>query len=641
MEVVEVSAQSYFDAFPNPSHVFNSMDFNALNESKCDAVYYLLFKDSKIRLGIIFGVRNNLLTSPFSAPFGGFEASSLDIRLQQIDAALQALEVWATTKNFDAIRIVFPSFFYNPNLLNKLCNCLHRFSYERNNVDLNYHFQTAKLDDNYAKNIWYNAQKNLKRSTEKGLTFEKLENKDGEQAYRIIAANRSARGFPLRMTWEQIAETGKLIDIDFFITKKDQIDIGAAVVFHVAKEVVQVVYWGDLPDYSECKTMNFLSFQVFKYYKNNGIEIVDIGPSTEHSIPNYGLCEFKESIGCDIVVKTEFYKKMSSRSNQPAKAEALGNSTSLLNVDAAAYHYYFPNDPNPFVSEKFINLNAHKVDRIVRLIPVADKVHIGLVAGIKDGVLKAPFSAPFGGFHCKGENIYTSVIESFLQDLIGYAQAENIREIDITLAPDIYYPRSNAKVVNAMTRLGFQMQLPEIFNCVNLLSFHSIYTHNASRTYYNQAVNKHLIFCDAITLQEKETVYNIIVENRARMGRPIYMSFDNIMKTSSIFPTDFFQVLSADGTVVAGAIMYRAHEEIVYALFWGDAPEGRGNRAMDFLIFNLWNHYKSAGFKYIDLGISTEAGNPNEGLLRFKETHECVSSLRYTFQWKSPESLKN
>ncbi len=641
MEVVEVNAQSYFDAFPNPSHVFNSMDFNALNESKCDAVYYLLFRDTKVRMGIIFGVRNNILTSPFSAPFGGFEATSLDIRLQQIDAALQALEAWATTKNFDAIRIVFPSFFYNSNLLNKLCNCLSRFSYERKNVDLNYHFQTSKLDENYTKNIWYNAQKNLKRSNEKGLTFEKLEGKDGEQAYRIIEANRIARGFPLRMTWEQIAETGKLIDIDFFIVKKDQIDIGAAVVFHVAKEIVQVVYWGDLPEYSECKTMNFISFHVFQYYKNSGIEIVDIGPSSEHSIPNYGLCEFKESIGCDILIKTEFYKKLAPQTNQPIKTEAIGNGTSLLNVDAAAYQYYFSHDPNPFVSEKFISLNAHKVDRIVRLIPIADKVHIGLVAGIKDGVLKAPFSAPFAGFHCKGENIYTSVIESFLQDLIVYAQSENIKEMDITLAPDIYCPRSNAKIVNAMTRLGFHMQFPEIFNCVELLSFDKVYTHNASRTYYNQAVKKHLTFCDATTLLEKEAVFNIIVENRARMGRPIYMSFDDIMKTSSIFPTDFFQVLNADRAVVAGAIMYRAHEKIVYALFWGDAVEGRGDRAMDFLIFNLWDYYKSAGFTYIDLGISTEAGHPNEGLLRFKETHECTSSLRYTFQWKSPESIQN
>jgi hypothetical protein len=637
MEILEVNATTYAEAIPNPSHVFNSAAFNALNASKCEEVFYLLFKDSKIRLGIIFGVRNNLLTSPFSAPFGGFEAASSDIRLQQIEAALTTLHQWAVAKNMDSIRMVFPSFFYNSNLLNKVDNCLSRFDYERTNVDLNYQFQTSKFDDNYEKAIWYNAQKNLKRSQKANLTFEKLDSIDGEQAYNIIAANRRARNFPLRMSWEQVHATAQVIEVDYFLVKKENTSIGSAVVFHVAKDIVQVVYWGDLPEYSDVKTMNFLSFHIFQYYKNQGIKIVDIGPSTENSIPNYGLCEFKESIGCDIMIKTEFYHKLESNTHHSDHIQERETTTTLRNIDAEEYHYFFPHDSNPFISEKFISLNAHKVDRIVRLVQETDKVQIGLIAGIKDGILHAPFSAPFGGFHCKGENIYTSVIESFLQDLIVYAQSENIKEMDITLAPDIYCPRSNAKIVNALTRLGFQMQLPEITNCVNLKDFNNVYTHNASRTYFNQAVNKKLNFSAATTLEDQKEIYRIIVDNRARMGRPIYMTLDDILKTSTIFPTDFFKVVNTVGEIVAGAIMYRPHEEIVYALFWGDEEIGRSNRAMDFLILNLWNHYKAAGYSYIDLGISTVAGNPNEGLLRFKETHECISSLRYSFTYTLEE----
>lgn len=638
MEILEVDSKTYAEVITNPSHIFNSAAFNALNESKCEQVFYLLFKDSKIRVGIIFGLRNNILTSPFSAPFGGFEAVSSDLKLQQIDAALSSIHLWAKSKKFEAIRIVLPSFFYNSNLLNKVCNCLTRFDYERINLELNYHFPTSKFDNNYEKEIWYNAQKNLKRSQNAGLTFEKLETEEGEQAYDIIATNRRIRGFPIRMSWEQLNETQKCIDIDFFLVKKDTISIGSAVIFHVATNIVQVVYWGDLPDYSDAKTMNFLSYHVFQYYKNQGIEIVDIGPSTENSIPNYGLCEFKESIGCDIMIKTEFIHKLESSSDNLAISVLADTSKSLRNIDTKEYNYFFPNDPNPFISEKFIDLNSHKVDRIVRLVQESDKVQIGLIAGIKDNVLRSPFSAPFGGFHCKGENIYTSVIESFIQDLIFYAQTENIKEMDITLPPDIYCQRSNAKIVNALTRFGFKMQLPDITNSVYLREFNNVYTHNASRTYYNQALNKKLTFAEATTTQEKETIYKIITENRARMGRPIFMTLDDILRTSTIFPTDFFKVENAAGEISAGAILYRPHEEIVYALFWGDVFEGRSDRAMDFLILNLWSHYKSAGFTYIDLGISTEAGNPNEGLLRFKETHESTSSLRYTFTWSSEKN---
>lgn len=309
MEVLEVSSKVYNDTFPNAFHVFNSVAFCILNESKCEKVYYLVFKDSKIRLGIIFGLRNNILVSPFSAPFGGFLAANGDIKLYQIDSSLEALNKWAISKKVDGIRIISPPFFYNENFLNKIHNCLYRAGFECSNIELNYQFQTHKFNENYQTNIWYNARKNLKKSFQANLSFEKLGTKNGKQAYDVIAINRKERGFPLRMTWEQVSETTAVIPADFFIVKKEETPIAAAVVFHVANQIVQVIYWGDLPQYAEYKTMNFLSYQVFQYYKQHGIAIIDIGPSTEDSVPNHGLCEFKESIGCDISIKTEFYKK--------------------------------------------------------------------------------------------------------------------------------------------------------------------------------------------------------------------------------------------------------------------------------------------------------------------------------------------
>jgi hypothetical protein len=308
MEISEVSAIEYDAIFTNPSHVFNKASFNALNASKCEQVYYLVFKDTKIRLGIIFGLKNNCLNAPFSAPFGGFECVSTDVRLQQIDAALLALNEWASNKKIKEIKIVTPPFFYNDSFLNKLYNCLYRANYLQKSMELNYQFATHTLDENYMETIWYNACKNLKRGLKEALTFKKLEKANQKHAFDIIVQNRKERGFPLRMTWEQVEETSTVIPIDFFTVNKAQTAIGAAVVFHVAPRIVQVVYWGDLPAYSEYKTMNFLSYSLFNYYQNQDIKIIDIGPSTENSIPNYGLCEFKESIGCDIAIKTVFSK---------------------------------------------------------------------------------------------------------------------------------------------------------------------------------------------------------------------------------------------------------------------------------------------------------------------------------------------
>ena len=112
------------------------------------------------------------------------------------------------------------------------------------------------------------------------------------------------------------------------------------------------------------------------------------------------------------------------------------------------------------------------------------------------------------------------------------------------------------------------------------------------------------------------------------------MTFADLKLIESIWSVDYFSVKTPENNLVAGAILYRVHPSIVQAIFWGDSEEGRPVRAMDFLLFNLWVHYKEMNYRFIDLGISTEIGIPNEGLLRFKETHECTSSLRFSYRLK-------
>ena len=306
----------------------------------------------------------------------------------------------------------------------------------------------------------------------------------------------------------------------------------------------------------------------------------------------------------------------------------------LVEVDLKTYGRYFPSYPHPFISEPFIELNKRKTERIVRLVEDSGKPIIGLIAGLNNGILQSPFSAPFGGFHFRKEIMYISEIDNYIASLKEYILSQRIQGIEITLPPDIYHATFNAKTVNSLIRNGFQKMLPEITNWVNLQQFNGEFTQRNSREYYRQALRNRLSFGLASDQEEKKEIYDLIYQNRAKFGRPIFMTLKDILDTGNLWPADFFKVIRDDGTILASAIFYRSHPDICYAVFWGDNETGRPLRAMDYLVFNLWSYYKDMGFKYIDLGISTEDGNPNEGLLRFKESHEATSSLRYTFIWK-------
>jgi len=307
----------------------------------------------------------------------------------------------------------------------------------------------------------------------------------------------------------------------------------------------------------------------------------------------------------------------------------------IIEISPKQFKHLFPNDPHPFISEEFLFLNKGKVDKIVRLVEDQPKVHIGLVAGIKDGVFNTSFSSPFGGFHYRRESIHVSAIDQFLEKLIKYFENNRIGKANLSLPPSLYQESFNAKIINALIRFGFSMQLPEITSWINLNNFNDRFSTKSSREFYNQAVRNKLQFNILSDIDAKRTAYDLIKESRARFNRPIYMDFNDIMNTGELLPVDFFGVTSATGDLLSAMILYRFPNKIVYAVLSGDAEEGRNLRAVDFMFFNIFDHYKSEGFWYIDVGTSTESGIPNGGLLRFKEEREAVSSLRFSFSWEA------
>lgn len=303
----------------------------------------------------------------------------------------------------------------------------------------------------------------------------------------------------------------------------------------------------------------------------------------------------------------------------------------LVETDLYTYRKTFPVDPHPFISDNFIELNRLKVDRIVRLLRKDVKHVIGLIAGIQDNKLKSPFSAPFGGFHFRNEIIYSNEIDGFLAELTEYAESAGLERIELTLPPDLYNPTFNAKIINSLIRNGYSCHVPDITNWVDLRLFSGEFSQKNSREYYRQGVRNGLTFIKTEEEEDKSEIYNLIAENRQKFGRPIFMTLSDLLLIESIWPVDYFKVLSHGTRNVAAAIFYRSLRDICHAVFWGDNEEGRPLRAMDFMVLNLWSYYKNEGYTCIDLGISTEYGVPNEGLLRFKESHEAVSSLRYRF----------
>lgn len=305
MTITEMTATEYETLFSS-GHVYNSVSFAMLNAAKAEAVRYLAVGDHKHRFGIILGERGGRLMSPFSAPFGGFDMRGVQA-LNNMDEAVRQLADYAS-RSGKKLSVTLPPLIYGESQISKWVSAFLRNGF-RPTVDLNYYFPLSHFSD-YTEHIDRSARKNLNRSLKESFVFRKINSEDKEavrRAYEVIRCNREEHGYPLRMSFEQVWDTVQnVVTADFFLLGHEGEDVAAAQVFHVAPGIAQVIYWGDKRKYSELRPMNCLTYNVFRHYSDAGLRILDIGPSTEDGVPNYGLCEFKENIGCGISLKYRF-----------------------------------------------------------------------------------------------------------------------------------------------------------------------------------------------------------------------------------------------------------------------------------------------------------------------------------------------
>lgn len=298
MQIKEVSLEEYAGLPLKHAHVFNSVDFSRLNAHKADRLHCLVFEEEgKCKYGITLGEREGWLLSPFSAPFGGFSHGK-SVHLESLDAAAEALVYYAKDKE-KRLRVVLPPLFYEQHFLSETVNVLSRHA-TLSYIDINYHFPIQHFSD-YENHIARNARKNLRHAEDCNFEFVAVwrGDRDGlRQAYEVIRRNREEHGYALRMSLDDVEKTVNLIDADFFLLRHEGENVAAAQVFRVAEGIAQVIYWGDLRAYSALRPMNMLAYRVFEHYSRQGLQVLDIGPSTEHGTPNYGLCDFKTGIGC-------------------------------------------------------------------------------------------------------------------------------------------------------------------------------------------------------------------------------------------------------------------------------------------------------------------------------------------------------
>ena len=304
MQIDMVQPGEYRQLFPHPRHVFNSVGFTELNKEKCSSVQYLCFSENKARIGLVVGEKDGQFWSPFSAPFGGFDANQPD-RIEYYDEAVALLKAHLAATG-TPLKIVLPPTVYG-SYTAKMYNALIRGGARLLFSELNYAYELDRFKD-FEANLDRSARKNFHNARQYPFEFQKLERtpENITRAYTVIRGNRESKGYALQMSLDGVLQTAPVVGAEFFMMSLDGADVAAAMVYPVTEGINQVIYWGDAPGYADCRAMNYFTYKVFEHYFQQGLKVLDIGPSSVEGIPNYGLCSFKENLGCTISLRHVF-----------------------------------------------------------------------------------------------------------------------------------------------------------------------------------------------------------------------------------------------------------------------------------------------------------------------------------------------
>lgn len=294
MRAESVTPGEFAALFPAPPAVYVTPAFCSLNAPKAERVEWIALRDSRLRLGLVTGLRGGVWCSPWSAPFGGFVSN----RRQGAEVYGEAVEALRGMLGAP-LRLTLPPTFYEP-VATPLTAAAMLAAGARQEQVVNYHYPLADIGS-YVDNLPANSRRYYNMALRHGFTFSRLDPADPQAlatVYDIIARNRAEQGYPLAMTLADVAATVRVVPADIFLLiSPAEGPCASALVYRAAPGVAHLIYWGDLASARPLQPMSLLPAEIFRYYAAAGYHTVDLGPAGDFEGLNHGLAAFKERIG--------------------------------------------------------------------------------------------------------------------------------------------------------------------------------------------------------------------------------------------------------------------------------------------------------------------------------------------------------
>lgn len=293
------------------THIFNSPEFFRLHAA--GRSLYAQLRERKN--GTIHATMHFTETAPgvFSSPargtFGGIGADAA-LPLGVMETFFRSAEKDLVGRGAREIHITLAPASHDLALFSASFNIFSRCGYSITRHELNYDLTITS--EALSERMVYGNRKRLNKCRREGWSGALLEPGRYEAAYRLIEENRSRRGFPVTMRFEDILQMAATFGdrIRFFGLTRESELAAAAICIEVSPEVLYVFYWGDADHMQQYSPVVALAAEIYAFCQARGFRVLDAGTSTVAGVPNHGLIQFKRGLGLRESLKLTMRKQI-------------------------------------------------------------------------------------------------------------------------------------------------------------------------------------------------------------------------------------------------------------------------------------------------------------------------------------------
>jgi hypothetical protein len=226
------------------------------------------------------------------------------------------------------------------------------------------------------------------------------------------------------------------------------------------------------------------------------------------------------------------------------------------------------------------------------------------------GIFRSPRLGTFGSFDFK-EPPCLELVEFFADETERALRERGATQITIVSPPIAHAPETSQLVFLALHNRGYRTTPHSLNQSIRLDDRQFADRVDADgRRRLIRAREMGLSARKLTSVPELADAYQLILENTARKGYTLSMTWDGIRTMADTFGVS---------------------RDVVYVFYWCDVAGLSGVSPIVLLAETIYDHARAEGARWMDIGTSTNDLAPNYGLIHFKRNLGCEASLKIAY----------